>query len=138
MAPPSLTEGGWEGGDVCECARCVLGVFTSSCAPRIGLQADAVQRARRTRLESPAEPPALLRQGGGGQENAFPSRGGRCLQVQFRAHTATMPSMLSATFCAACGLAKARALSAMLSSTSRVKPISRSARARAVSSLCGK
>jgi hypothetical protein len=30
-----------------------------SCAPRIGLQANAVQRARRMRLESPASPPTL-------------------------------------------------------------------------------
>ena len=29
-----------------------------SCAPRIGLQANAVQRARRMRLESPASPPS--------------------------------------------------------------------------------
>jgi 5-oxoprolinase (ATP-hydrolysing) len=50
--------------------------FTSSCAPRIGLQADAVQQAQRTRLESPASPPTLPRQGGGSQDGPLPRQGG--------------------------------------------------------------
>ncbi len=43
----------------------VFGDFTPSCAPRIGLQADAVQRARRMRLESPVSPPTLPLEGEG-------------------------------------------------------------------------
>jgi hypothetical protein len=57
---------GWDGGEMVEVSRVDFNVFTPNCAPRIGLQADAVQRARRMRLESPASPPALpLKEGGG-------------------------------------------------------------------------
>jgi predicted secreted hydrolase len=62
---PSPRRGGLGRGESVEHKPSAPDDFTSSCAPRIGLQADAVQQAQRMRLESPASPPTLLRQGGG-------------------------------------------------------------------------
>jgi hypothetical protein len=66
FAPSPFQGEGWDGGEMVEASRVDFNVFTPSCAPRIGLQANAVQRAQRMRLESPASPPALpLKEGGG-------------------------------------------------------------------------
>jgi predicted secreted hydrolase len=65
LAPSPLEGEGWNGGRSVKNRLQVFDVFTPSCAPRIGLQADAVQRARRTRLESPASPLTLPLQGEG-------------------------------------------------------------------------
>ncbi len=64
---PSPCEGeGWDGGEIVEVRPWAFTASTPSCAPRIGLQANAVQRAQRMRLESPASPPTLpLKEGGG-------------------------------------------------------------------------
>jgi FKBP-type peptidyl-prolyl cis-trans isomerase FkpA len=58
---------GRDGGEILAVNQPVFNDFTPSCAPRIGLQAVAVQRARRMRLESPASPPTLPLEGGEGQ-----------------------------------------------------------------------
>ena len=64
--PPKVYEGDLQGlrgglgrGENASVSSLAFNAFTSSCAPRIGLQANAVQRARRMRLESPASPRAL-------------------------------------------------------------------------------
>jgi FKBP-type peptidyl-prolyl cis-trans isomerase FkpA len=58
---------GWDGGEIFAARQPVFNDSTPSCAPRIGLQADAVHRAQRMRLESPASPPTLTLEGGGSQ-----------------------------------------------------------------------
>jgi hypothetical protein len=59
---PSPFEGeGRDGGVRVSVFRSVFNAHTPSCAPRIGLQADAVRRARRMRLENPASPPTPLK-----------------------------------------------------------------------------
>ena len=65
IAPSPMKGEGWGGGEISAVPPQVFDACTPSCAPHIGLQADAVQRARRMRLESPASPLTLPLQGGG-------------------------------------------------------------------------
>jgi predicted secreted hydrolase len=81
LAPSPFEGEGWDGGGRVKNRLQVFDDFTPSCAPRIGLQADAVQQAQRMRLESPASPPTLPLQGEGVTRRLLLAAGAGLLQT---------------------------------------------------------